>query len=328
MNSTSPLSVVVIVLNWNGAHDTLECLESIEQCSYNNYRVLVVDNGSTDNSVLRIRGRFPDVWMIETGENLGFAGGNNVGIRAALATDCDVIVLLNNDTTVAKDWLTEFDCSARNLPSGSVLGAQIYYSAEPDLIWHFGALWDNHNCKFKTLGRGDRGKDWCAVETVDMVIGCCMWIPCSTIREVGYLEESFFLNYEETDWCFRAKGAGYMLYSVPSVKIWHKISASFQSPPHNAYFIFRNRRLWVERQFKDEDRSRVMHSMVIPDERRVRYKYLLRSVQRLIYRSLGLKLPDVAAQKLQFAKAALAGISDYKAGRFGNCPAWIHAKGK
>jgi GT2 family glycosyltransferase len=323
MNLSTLPQVVVIVLNWNGADDTLECLASLKKSSYPHVKILVVDNGSTDNSVELLRNAYPDLWLIKTGANLGFAGGNNVGIRAALAGGCDVVVLLNNDTTVAPDWLDEFARVAQTHPAGSVLGAKIFYTGKPSTIWHFGGSWDKDRCRYVLLGRGESDTQWSSVEKVDLIIGCCMWLPRTTIEAVGLLEEAFFLNYEETDWCCRALRAGFPLYSVPRAKVWHKISASFKGRPHNAYFIFRNRRLWVDRQFSGSERERILRRMVYPEERRFLRKYWLRLIQKNIYRFFGRKLPDAVAEKLQFARAALAGVADYRAGRFGDCPDWV-----
>lgn len=329
--NTSPLPhtlpyIIVIVLNWNGAEDTIDCLASVKLSTYPNYKILVVDNGSTDNSVERILSIYPNLWLIETGANLGFAGGNNVGMRAALAEGCDVVVLLNNDTTVAPDWLEAFIQAAQNLPTGSILGGKIFYASQPSTIWHFGAIWDEPLCRFKIIGRGCQEEKWPSIEIVDLIIGCCIWMPSPTIQAVGLLEEAFFLNYEETDWCFRARRSGFSLYSVPDAKVWHKISASFKGRPHNAYFVFRNRRLWIDRQFQGIERERILKIAVYPEERKIRRKYWLRLLQKNVYRLVGRQLPDQTAEKLQFAHAALAGVTDYHAGRFGDCPDWVRSK--
>lgn len=320
--------VVVVVLNWNGAADTLECLASLNTSSYPSFRILVVDNGSSDDSVPRLLAAHPGLWLLETGSNLGFAGGNNVGIRAALAAEADIVLLLNNDTTVAPDWLERFVDASRTLPEGSVLGAKICYSGEPETIWHFGARWNEQLCRFQLMGRGAHEAQWPDVERADLIIGCCMWLPRGTIEAVGLLEEAFYLNYEETDWCSRARRVGFSLYSIPRVKVWHKISASFLGRPHNAYFVFRNRRLWVERQFEGDERLRVLRLLVYPDEARIRRKYWLRRLQGWLYRLVGRDLPAEAAGKLMFARAALAGVADYRQRRFGDCPEWVMGKGR
>jgi len=323
MNVPSLPYIVVIVLNWNGANDTIECVASIKLSSYPNIDIMVVDNGSTDGSVALLQSNYPDLWLIETGVNLGFAEGNNVGMRAAIAAGCDVVVLINNDTTVAPDWLDSFVRAAHSLPAGSILGGKIFYASQPSSIWHFGGRWDRDLCRYDLLGRGDDDSLWSSVESVDLIIGCCMWIPRATLEAVGFLEKDFFLNYEETDWCCRARRAGFSLYSIPDVRVWHKISASFKGRPHNAYFIFRNRRLWVDRQFAGNEKMRVLRCMVYPVEARIRWKYRLRKLQHALYRLIGRQLSAEAIEKLQFARAALAGIADYRAGRFGDCPDWV-----
>ena len=112
----NPPSISIVVLNWNGRDDTLACLESVERISYPNFRVIVVDNGSADNSVAAIRAAFPKVELIETHANLGFSGGNNVGIKRALEHGADYVLLLNNDTVVDPGLLDAFAATAKRLP--------------------------------------------------------------------------------------------------------------------------------------------------------------------------------------------------------------------
>lgn len=314
--------IAVLVLNWNGADDTLACLQSLRGTTYRNHTVVVIDNGSDDDSVSRIAASNPDQVLLQTGSNLGFAGGNNVGLRWALHNGFDVAVLLNNDTTVAANWLDEFVAAARQLPRGSVLGAKIFYADRPDRVWHFGARWDPQRCRFTKLGRDRVSAELEQVEPVDTVIGCCMWLPRPALERVGLLEEAFFLNYEETDWCFRARAAGIALFSVPGVHVWHKISASFDSQAHNAYFVFRNRRLWIERQFAGKDRQRVLQRMALPEERRVRRRWWFYRLWQALCRLAGTRLPGRAQEKLDFCHAALAGVADHRAQRFGNRFAW------
>src|SRR5436190_7401977 len=138
-------SVAVIVLNWNGRDDTLACLESLAGLNYDNFQVMVVDNGSTDGSVGAIRPRFPGVEIIETGRNLGFAEGNNVGIRLALDRGMDYVFLLNNDTVVDPSLLSELVAAAERCPEGGIFGAQILYHSDPLKIWFAGARWDEEH---------------------------------------------------------------------------------------------------------------------------------------------------------------------------------------
>lgn len=314
--------VAVLVLNWNGAEDTLACLASLRQTTYANCALVVIDNGSEDDSVARIRAAYPEVTLLETGANLGFAGGNNVGLRWALGQRFDVAVLLNNDTTVAPDWLAQFAAAAERLPAGSVLGAKILRADAPDRIWHFGARWDAEACRFIKLGQGEPDDACTEVLPVDQIIGCCMWLPRASLEAVGLLEESYFLNYEETDWCFRARRAGIRLYSVPGARVWHKVSASFSGEAHNAYFVFRNRRLWIERQFAGTERERVLARMALPDERKASRKRLFYRGWRALCTLAGRRLPARIEERLAVCEAALAGIADYRTRRFGNPRTW------
>jgi GT2 family glycosyltransferase len=150
-----------------------------------------------------------------------------------------------------------------------------------------------------------------------------MWLPRQALQKVGLLEPAFFLNYEETDWCERAKRLDIPMYSVPDAHMWHKISASFVGKPHNAYFIFRNRLLWLERNFSGREYWRRYIKMVLPEHVRIFRKLWLRSLQLRLQGFLGMPPSTKAKEKVRFYRAAIAGINDYRAHRFGNCPAWI-----
>ena len=146
--------VAVIVLNWNGREDTLECLRSIRSIAYSNFGVIVVDNGSTDGSVAAIRASQPSVEVIDTGENLGFAGGNNVGIRRALELGADYVLLLNNDTVVDPGLLRAFVAAAALHPEAGAFGAKIYFHSEPTRIWYAGARWEAGAGELRSRGLG------------------------------------------------------------------------------------------------------------------------------------------------------------------------------
>jgi len=141
-------SVTIIVLNWNGGQDTLACLESLAQLDYPEFGVLVVDNGSTDGSLQAVQERFPEIPIIETGENLGYAGGSNVGLRWALDHGADYALLLNNDTVVAPDFLRLLVEAVGADPRIGIAGPTICYYDRPEVIWSAGgehrlASWEN-----------------------------------------------------------------------------------------------------------------------------------------------------------------------------------------
>ena len=244
--------VSIIVLNWNGKHDTVECLESLSHISYPNYEVIVVDNGSTDGSVEQFKARYPEIEVIENQENLGFAEGNNVGIRAALQEDTAYVLLLNNDTIVDPQFLDELvDVAERDSRVGFA-GPKIYYydydsrgrkdvinSAGVKLNMWVGRVWPLGDHEIDA-GQYDR------VQLVDTLIGSCLLVKTRVITEIGLLDPKFFAYWEETDWCSRGSAAGYTSIYVPQAKIWHKYAASSSGRP-NDYYVTRNR-FWFMRK--------------------------------------------------------------------------------
>jgi GT2 family glycosyltransferase len=243
-------AVTVIVLNWNGRDDTIACVESLAHVEYANFQVMVVDNGSTDGSVAALRARFPELEIVETGRNLGFAEGNNVGVRLALQRGADYAFLLNNDTEVDPSLLRELVAAAERCPEGGIFAAKIFYHADPARLWYAGAVWNDRKMGFEHLHEEGKLKaDARGVAATDYACGCALLARSSMLREVGLLDSKFFLTYEETDLCFRARRAGFSCYYVPGAILWHKISASFggAESPLIKYFLTRNRLLWGER---------------------------------------------------------------------------------
>ena len=133
--------VYIIILNWNGRDDTLECIESVRNIDYPNFTVVVVDNGSSDDSVEAIHDKFPEITVLETGKNLGYAGGNNVGIRYVLRHRADFILLLNNDTIVDRKILSSFLDAVQLVGHSGIFGAKISFYSDPNKIWYAGAKW-------------------------------------------------------------------------------------------------------------------------------------------------------------------------------------------
>jgi GT2 family glycosyltransferase len=241
--------VAIIVLNWNGLNDTLDCLESLDQLGYQGYKVVVVDNGSVDGSVLIIRERFPAVTIIENGENLGYAGGNNVGLRYAMAQGADYALLLNNDTVVEPAFLRILVDAAEAEPALGIAGPTIYYHERPDVIWSAGGAidWRRGSTWMVGLDERDEGQFGQVPRTVDFVTGCAMLVRRAALEQAGLLDERFFAYYEETEWCVRASRAGFKIVHVPLAHIWHKISPATQADsPLVHYYMTRNRLLFLK----------------------------------------------------------------------------------
>jgi len=232
--STSPL-VYIVVLSWNGKEDTLECLKSLKAITYPNHRVLMVDNASTDGTEDAVRSAFPGVELIVNKTNLRYAGGNNVGIRHAIAKGSDYVLLLNNDTTVKPDFLNNLVSAAEAVSGAGMAAPKIYYYDAPERIWYAGGKiswwegWISHIGVHET----DLGQYDLQAET-EYITGCCMLVKRSVIEEVGLFDEMYFIYGEDSDWSIRASRAGYKLLYVPSAVIWHKLSVS--SGGHLSWF--------------------------------------------------------------------------------------------
>ena len=326
--STALPKIAIIILNWNGRHDTLACLHSLQKLSYTNFETLLVDNGSTDNSVAAIQEQFPDLQIIETGVNLGFAEGNNVGIAKAMEQKADLLFLLNNDTVVSSDILERFVETYRAYPQAGILGAKIFLFNERDTLDHLGGNWDRKTGTFTFVGhrQKENGLLWQKPEEIDYVCGAGFMIKRSVIEAIGYLEKRFFLIWEESDFCFRAKKAGFQTLTCPKAHLWHKVSASFSGgKPHSTYFWWRNRLLWIERNCPLKERLSLSIRVIIPDVlHMLKIRYLKKT--QLFFAKLLKPKGDFREKELKLIKnrAALCGVRDYILRRFGNCPDWIH----
>jgi GT2 family glycosyltransferase len=239
--------VLIIVLCYNGVELTLACLESLERQDYHNADVLVVDNASRDGTPAAVRTRFPSVNVIETGANLGFAAGNNVGLRYALAQGYDYALLLNNDTEAAPDFLSSLVWAAEADPAIGVAGPTIYYYDCFDIIWSAGGVidWRRGNSSMRGNGLPDHGQ-YHTPNEVDFVSGCALLCKRAALERAGLLDERFFMYYEETEWCVRAGRAGFRIVHVPVAQLWHKIPLDARADqPYVAYYMTRNRLLFL-----------------------------------------------------------------------------------
>jgi len=300
--------VSIIILNWNSWKDTIECLESVYQITYPDYDVIVVDNGSENDSVEKIKeyaegrltvesrffeyttenkplqyieysleeaetgegaekvvGHLPSnkkFILIRNGKNFGFAEGNNIGIRYAFKTiNPEYVLLLNNDTVVDRDFLTELVNVTESDERIAFAGPKNYYydyHGRTDVINFAGGKITMWRGKSEHIGvkEIDEGQYDCITNT-DYVTGACLLARRETIKEVGLLDPAYFLYWEETDWCIRARKAGFKLLYVPKAKIWHKVAAS-SKPKENpiiGYYNVRNRSRFVMKNGSRTDKA-------------------------------------------------------------------------
>lgn len=325
--ATTP-SVAVVILNWNGKEDTLECVASVRRLIYPQYKVVVVDNGSTDDSVDSIRECHPDITILQTGANLGYAGGNNVGIRWALEHDAEYVLVLNNDTVVAPDMLSQLVSVALVDPRIGLLGPSNFYYARPTELCSVGATLRAPAYRGYTLvGDGDMKESWRGPVQFDALVGSAMLIHRRVFEELQLFDERFFLCYEEFDFAMRAARAGYSCVFVPDAKIWHKVGGSLGDleSPVRTYFNVRNRLMWSKKHFSwlvrlplHFENLRILRAIFRPsfsvsDRNAPIFKQILWAVLSW-RRVIGRKLSDPTIYATALA------LRDYYLGRFGNCP--------
>ena len=213
--------VACVILNWNGWQDTIECLHAIENISYRNIQIIVVDNGSTNDSIAKIRSAYPGVLLLESGKNLGFAGGNNVGIREALKQGAEYIWLLNNDTQPEKNALAALVAKALTDPKIGAVASVTYYADVPTAVEAWGGarvnLWIGYG-RNSTVPRADT---W-----FDSLNGTSLLVSSRAIEDIGLLDEGFFLYWEDTEFCLRLRKSGWRIAAAENSRVLHKVNAS------------------------------------------------------------------------------------------------------
>lgn len=245
--------IYIILLNWNGFPDTLECLESLKKIDYPNFEVIVVDNNSTGDDVNIIKEKFGDFVkeLIVSKDNLGFSGGNNLGIEYSLNEGADFILLLNNDTIVEPDFLSKLLDVFINKDSVGISAPQINYYNTPEIVWTVGGKIS----KLRGSGFAYSDKNESEIDKnekfVTFASGCCLLIKREVFEKVGLFDEKFFLYVEDTDFCYRSHKAGYKIIVSPNSKIYHKVgrSTSEELKQIPLYYTTRNRLYFAQKNF-------------------------------------------------------------------------------
>jgi GT2 family glycosyltransferase len=239
--------VSVITINYNQTGHTLELLKSLTRTRYSNLEVIVIDNHSTQNPENAIREKFPEVKVIVSKENLGFAGGNNLGIRAARGK---YLFFLNNDTEVEEHTIAPLVELFETTRDAGIASPKILYYDSEETIQYVGCsrmnpfTGRNHREGFREKDRGQYDQ----LRETELAHGAAMMVPRQVIEEAGMMPEVFFLYYEELDWCESIRTAGYRIFVVPASKIYHKESMSIgKNSTLKTYYMTRNRLLFMRR---------------------------------------------------------------------------------
>jgi GT2 family glycosyltransferase len=244
-----PPSVYIIILSYNGSRWLEACLASVLATEYPHFKIILVDNASSDNSVELARNRYPQVAVIVNNHNYGFSEGNNIGIRSALSAGADYVVLLNQDTRVTPQWLGELISAGESDKKIGILGAvQLKYDNDDFNSWTMSAMRE-HLGELKDPTRHPI-PTWIPVEWVE---GACFAIKREVLEKIGLLDPIYFAFYEEIDFCRRASYHGFSVALVPRSRIHHYRGGSWQE----------NRKLERERNYRC-DRSQFIYNLTDP----------------------------------------------------------------
>jgi GT2 family glycosyltransferase len=251
-------SVAIILVNWNGFAVTNDCILSLQQLDYPNHTVIVVDNGSEDDSSTKLRALHPHVVVIRSDSNLGFTGGNNIGLQYALEHRFDYSIMLNNDTFVEPDFLDILVAYMESHPHIGGIQPRIHYHHNRSLLWNGGGYYNKWTGFSYTDGENALPQQrHLTLKKVDWITGCAFLIRNKVLSEVGLLPAHYFMYSEDVDLSFRIRQRNYTLVYHPDSVIYHIAGVSTKSAtpgkdgvvnPMVHYFNQRNR-LWVIKKY-------------------------------------------------------------------------------
>jgi GT2 family glycosyltransferase len=297
--------VAIVLVNFHGTIDTLKCLDSIRGIDSEKCLTIIVENGSVPDPSSQLTQAYPWAKLIRREDNGGWAGGNNAGIRHALEHGAEWILLLNNDTIVAAHLIDRLLAAAQHNPDHGILGPIICFMDDPETVMTDGCRFNRPGFPgfFERIPVLPTLADSPQVASVDIVNGCCMMISRRVFERIGLIDERFFLIHEESDFCLRARQAGFECGIVAEPLVWHKGSSTFKRSGKSLqrYYDARNLflLLWKHRA-KHQGRRTALPSW---------FQYL-----KYVYYRFSIEHEHGEEQA---ADAVLIGLCDALAGRFG-----------
>lgn len=283
--------VIVILLNYRKWQDTLDCVNSLSKCKYLNLRIIIIDNASNNDSEVMLKKHLPHIPFFQNAINLGYTGGINFGIKQALEDNPEYILILNSDTYVEPDFLGIMVNAMEKNPLVAIACGTILHYPETDRVWYAGGNmvpWRGLAVHKRVLPIVN-GKLDLRPKSVSFITGCMFLIRTSTIQEIGFQDERFFMYLDDIEYSARVLRKGYTLLYIPQAKIYHRVNEMEESP-FKLYYSVRNRLLLINTAFTGMNRI-------------IAYVYFMFIIAS--------KLIIWWILKPQFFKAARAGLYDY-----------------
>lgn len=243
--------VCIVIVNYNGGKYQNECIRTLKEMTFNDFEIVVIDNASTDDSVMKLQEVYPEVKVIECKSNTGVTGGNNIGIKYSMQSGAEYTVLMNNDIETDPQLLSELLSRASQK---TVTVPKIYYYEPSNMLWFAGGQFDWNKGGAHHIGIHEMEESKYDIEkSIDYSPTCCMMIHNSIFKKVGLMDENFFMYYDDADFCARLGQEGIEIRYVPTAKMWHKVSSSTggEYSKLGTYYMNRNQ-LYFMKKYKEK----------------------------------------------------------------------------
>ena len=275
--------VAILIVNFNGFDDTCECIESIPANDL--YKIVVIDNASLDFEGERLQNKYKNIHVIQSKDNIGFSGANNLGIKYALQNDFDYVMLLNNDTIIEKNMIDEL---LKNASDEIVTVPKMCYYSNPDVVWYAGGYIDRFKGDAKHYGINDIEDKYNEERFCDFATGCCLLINTKIINRIGYMNEKYFMYCEDMDYSIKFIENNIKIKYIPTAKLLHKVSASTGGvlSPFSTYYYTRNRLYVVKNHKKYFHITAYLYTLISRKIRIQKYRSKKNDIYKYIERAI------------------------------------------